>query len=423
MGFGEKLKKGLSNTAKIIAKITLYDFVWKARDYPNLAQEDIDKAQLYCNLYGDYLRVLEERDFISKEFEKYKKGITEARDFSCEEKNELQEKIKKYEKQIKDKDILIDFLKDYKKQSTKRKQHLMDFTNYIIRDKCLEPLIDFLQGKPYVLVTPNHSKKGRIIDYTEAFRKELNLVDDLRDKSYLEIFGGEWEEERLQHIRDFLNTEQQEEFDGEYKKGKKIIPIHITKKPAIFMKIGLANLGKDKEVQIISCIPLLVERAGKFRFRKKHSLDERIEKSEEERELEIETKDYSAEVHNKLLGYGWEAKKILKIVNKRGIVNSYLYLKNELSKLEKQEEKKKKQEEKKKKEERRKDARIRLKEKKANPRRPKKIVRRLKKRGLDEEQLWGLVHDDNLDYAGFRNQCAVLLKQRRLSFENKEDII
>jgi len=396
MGFMKKLKVFLD-------KINVFDWYVKSRDYERLSGKYTEQINKNMRLTEEVGSLGQKINNLSNQLTDYQQGIEnnpEYKELEVKATN-LEKERDHYKSESEERGGLINHLKA-------GKNDLMNFVDYVIKEKHTEPLISFLENdsQPYVLFDAEHLK---IINYTKTFAEELGLKEDIRGKDYLTIFNTGKDGEKIKALKRLLRRKERVEFDDEYRKNGKIIPLHITKKLPVSIKLDLNYFGKRGSGETIVCVPLVVEKLGKWkrRFHHGHSLEEVMEETKEEIELAEKVELESSGIYAELITYSeWRDGRIPKVIKKMGRDKAYLYLKGQLSELKKREEKRRKVE-------RRKSARERLKRIKSNKRRPKNIVKKLKKKGMDNERLMGLIKDESLDYQGFRDGCANLVREYR----------
>lgn len=298
----------------------------------------------------------------------------------------------------------------------KDKKEIMRFADYIVREKSAEPLIEFLKNSkiPYVLLD---SRTQKIIDYNQSFVAELGINGnvELRKQSYLSILNGRENKENLKiGLKKFLDTDEKKEFDVYHEKNRKKISLHITKQKPVGILIDFSFFGKKKEARIITCIPLIVEKASTWQRYHPHFLDEVMVGAlkEEDDFLNLYASEYK-DVLSGLVRYGWKAENIEDAERGKTKKEAFYFLRSEYLKLEAAVEKKRKTE-------RRKKARIRLTALENNPRRLENMINRLAERGLDRKELEKVVKDRDLFYTDVRVKYLDILKKYKNSGDRKK---
>ena len=435
---GKVLYSPFNYIGSVFYKIMTYDYV--SGRYTNQVNENMTLSEEVRGLTKSLLDVSEKYELAKHENEilrEEKISLKKSDDCLQQERDGLQKKLEEAEvtrkkdlgdqmqalteefgTSLKDalnqKDAIIGF-------ERKQKRKVMKFADYVVREKSMEPLEVFLNRSkiPYFVVDP---KTGNIIGYNKAFERELEIAENLRGQSYLRILDGTENVDKIRFIRKFLDIEEEKSFDIKYKTNGKVIPLHIKKEPPIHVKLDLTLLGKGKEVDIVTCVPLIVEKIGKLErfYHHGHSLEDELEEAERiAKELE--------KIYPRLIHHGWRHKQIMEKEREMGPGAFYYFCKREVAELDAKEEKKKLEEarerleqERQRKIEKRRLARERLIRMKANPRRPKAIVKRLKARGIENEKLMDLIRDDTLSYQDFRYSCSQLVRQYRTETKEKE---
>lgn len=353
---GKENEKGYADVFGKIRKIFdfLGDIYFRITDYKHLSELNTGNINKNIELIGEIGRLNQrlkdvtfEKGNLNKKVSElevfvknYQKGILESQEYKeleqAKEKTEAERD--KYEKQVVERGNIIDHLKEDKKR-------IMEFADYVIREKSNEGLISFLRNSkiPYVLLNP---EERTIIFYNESFEKELGIGKqaDLKGKKYHAILDGRDKEgklnaERIKHIRKFLDLNIKKEFDNvNFEKDGKRVPLHITKQPPVSIKIELGPLRKaGKESKVITCIPLVVEKATTWQKYHPHKLDEVLAETEKGEEFLKEVREKSPGIHRKLIHlHGWSPDKILKKEKKVGEAQAYIdfrkYLSNEKKK-------------------------------------------------------------------------------------------
>jgi hypothetical protein len=385
-----------------------------------LSRLESEKANLSCKIVDIEKESRAYKIQLESDKDLYGKQIGKQREEYETRINEDRTKIENSKDKIDELGRLVGHLK-------KDKKEIRRFADYVVREKSTEPLIEFLKNSkiPYVLVNPRNK---RILDYNSSFATELGINGsmELRDQSYLAILDGKENKDSLQAgLKRFLDTEEKKEFDVNYDKGGKKVLLHITKQKPLSISIDLRLLGKkDKEARVVTCIPLVVEKASTWQKYHPQSLEKVMAQTQEEEKLNEEAKREMPGITSKLVRYNWMASekiqtsdKIIEIMDKMGDTKSYLYFKKIVSELDLAANKKAQEEETARKVKRKKEARIRLKRLNSNPRRINNIITRLVKRDIEEEKIKEILCDSNLTYIGFRERCAELLKEYRKSLE------
>ncbi len=335
----------------------------------------------------------------------------------------LEEAKEKVEKELADRNMLIDLLKADKQTLIGLSKQIINKIPYFLVESLKED--PEYAKKPCVFI----DARGIVIGYTDRIKEEIgNISEELLGESYLRILeeGCACTEKKIidfseiKRIRNFFNLDEEKVFDIKLQRENETIEFHIVKKRPVFYRglesLNLSILAEEIDANKIAYIPLIVERLGgiRKRFYHRHSLDEVIGRTEEEMKLAEEAEKETPEVHKRLVKYHWKSDAILKIENKMGPIQSYLYFKKILYELEAKTEKEKKVE-------RKRAAGERLKKMKISRRRPKNIVKRLTKIGIDNTELMGLINNPEINYQDFRNKCAELVKEYKK--KQRENII
>ncbi len=340
----------------------------------------------------------------------YRKRVLESPEYIKSEREK-----RKYKELAEERGKLIEFLKRDKKE-------IMKFNDSLIRKKAVDPLAMFLEQnvrEPYLLL----NKEGKILYCTKALMKELGISEDknIKGKSYLEILKSENIEE-LKYIKKLLTLEEEKEFDISCEINNKKVNLHVIKKLPIFVPVEFEYRGKERDMNVISCVPLIIEKTRKWSFHIKHSLEKIIEKVEKDNLIAKEIEKEMPKIYAGLIRHGWKSKDILELEKKLGITGAYFYLKNQLNKIEEKERAIKKAK-------RRKEAKERLKRIKKQQRERRKIERKRDKvisvfrakHGLRKSELMKCWKESK-DFKDFVYKCRSLINNKEQEEEKKKII-
>ncbi|MFA7707587.1 MAG: hypothetical protein WCX73_01430 [Candidatus Pacearchaeota archaeon] len=246
MGIKEKGIKFISNFYSILQH-PFESFVKNSKTYKNLETD-------YISAVSDLNEEKSARDFLCKRVGQL--GIDLTKKF--EENLVYLEALKQrdfYEKQSNDRGRLIDFLKADKKG-------LVNLMNQVI-DKTPEALTEFLQEDSYFSKQPLLfvNSHGIIIASTEALKKKLRINYNLNGKSSYELLRERYPNmQDSRELQKFFNTYHTREFNTTFKDMKnEIINLRILKeKPVLLKDIDLSVVGRNKIINPIAFIPVLV---------------------------------------------------------------------------------------------------------------------------------------------------------------------
>jgi len=389
----------------------------KAILYENLSKQHTENVNKLTQEYGKNqelkTKINEQTDNLAK--------LSREKSSLLNKCNELEDSLlnaetqrDSYVKQVEERNRLIDYLK-------KDKREILKFADYVVREKSTEPLIVFLKNSkiPYVLVNPRTQK---IIDYNDSFSSEIGLngTVDLRGNSYHAILDGRENREILSsNLRKFLDVDEKKEFDVDYQKNGKSVLLHVTKQKPVAIDVDLGFLGKKgKEARVITCVPLVVEKASTFQKYHPHSLESVMEETVDELKLLEEAGKNMSNVTARLVEYGWgrsgktkTSDKITEILDKMETTKAYLYFEKVLNALDSEAEKNRRAE-------KRQAARFRLRQMKEK--RKKREERQEEKLGYVLKMFWKQfkirkkvirsIYDESKDWEDFVSKYKVLYK-------------
>ncbi|MEK6935309.1 MAG: hypothetical protein AABW67_00820 [Nanoarchaeota archaeon] len=239
---------------------------FKIRDYDELSQQytdgintNTDNRGMIQDLGIKIGKLSHEKSELEKKIEEnpiYKKVLNERDD---------------YKKQTEDRGKLIDYLKYDKKG-------LINIINQVL-DKTPESLISFLQNDAYFSKQPLLfvNSHGIIIGSTEALKKKLKINYDLTGKNCYDILRERYPALKTDlELKSFFNTYNARDFNTTFKDGKNETNLHILKQEPVLLKnLDLKGIGRDKIINPIAFIPVLVYPIGTMKnfIGKSKSLD------------------------------------------------------------------------------------------------------------------------------------------------------
>ena len=398
---------------------SINNYIKLNKEIENLREKTINQDRKIIEVESQKTQLNKEKENLLKRIETLQSDVEDItgnpRYLSLKkEKEELEEDIKIYERKIKEKENLIDHVK-----SDKRK--IMKFADSIVREKSNESLINFLKTSkiPYILIDPRTQK---IIDYNESLKKELEINGkiDLKGMPYATILNGKENKEALKfNLKRFLDIDDKEEFDIKYENEGKKIQLHVTKQRPVSMNVDLEILGRKlKEAKVITCVPLVVEKASTWQKYHPHSLEEVMEKAikEDEEFQEIRRKEIKDIYHGLITKHEWTSRKIDNIEKTASTEKEAFYhLKSEYLRLEAESEKQKSKAVK----ERRKQM---LENRKNREEKLEKISRAFSKKFKLKKHLIKKKYEDSKNWDEFIVKCRELYKDKKRLEEEKEKV-
>lgn len=319
-------------------------FIRRSKAYDSLIRENIllkDKTESLerenVNVYKENAEISDSNKFLRKTLETYRVEAVKTPEYLrlYSEKTAVENERNALKEECAKRGNLIDLLK-------KDKRQLITFSRQVM-DKSADTALKFLVNSGYSSKDPLVfiNKAGFVVGYTKALKEKLNLHYELLGENCFKILARRYSDlDGNRKIRSFFNTYSEKSFDIELKDGEESVKLSIVKgEPVLLRGLDLGVFGRDKTIDAIAFIPILVNPINTIGALKRKvfpntTLDAMLEKHERE----------VAETHAGLIRrHGWNSDMILEAENRMGyekLRQGYLVMEEQLMQRVREEKKK-----------------------------------------------------------------------------------
>jgi len=212
-------------------------------------------------------------------------------------------------KRVEELEALVGHLKEDKRKI--RRQFIYHLREYF--HQYAQTSIEFLERSPELAHIPYLfvDQKGKIIGYTSALAKSLNIQEESKGKNYLELFELLEDKTKIREsVRKYFATDDERKVTYEATINGKKRNLKITKeKPIYCHEVNLSPIGRKRKRDMITFIPIKIEIQGYFSRHKPKELLKLMEAKNGEK----------AKMYHKLVtNHHWTANQIIEYEKKHG---------------------------------------------------------------------------------------------------------